>query len=559
MEYTLHYNFKKYNPITDFEELMDDYITGIAGNFQIVDDELNRVENQSNMLKTGWDEFQTFPTLTFDNNTRTLTIEGNGSKYWLNNTQYSLDVDVQIQISTQEGLHFIFFNNSGIQESTTPWEMNYSICPVTVIYWDNTNSKYLFMEYEFHKWVMQANLHQYLHLTRGTSYAFGLQFSLISQTLGQITTGQIFDEDIQLNIGSTIGSTQLLNPLQAPIYYRDGINANLRKIDATSNLCYLNPAPQINVNNGGNWELQAVQNNRYFVYWLLATNDIDKPIILMPGTAQGATQGDADQQNTLFGMNFSNVDIAEFVVLSRIMMIASPTSYQIVQVDDYRSSRTESSYVAPVEELTSLIDVVPTIADRDAIQNPPTGKEVHVIDATADITVYADWARYMYDGSEWIKINEADTNTSFGIFYQSDGNDYEMITTGINTFTGNKVEVNLFIDRVAGGLTIDGVNKRIVHSGKPIYYAFNATATVRDPSAPDMEVRFVLIKNGTTQINPSLSFTQIESLSGAASLDASSGVYMEDGDYVEVYCKTDKLNGEFWVNNMQLQFIEVPQ
>lgn len=553
---TPNYNLIKYSSITDTPEVFEDYIDNTSNNFEIIDTELKRIEEQSDFYKTGWDDNQIYPEISFDDITRTFTITGNGATYWINNIQYQLDIDAEIIIPSIEGIHFFYFTSSGIQASTTIWPLDNTACPISVTYWDVPNSKHLGLGYEFHKWILNDNTHLYLHDTRGTVYSKGLGATQVSTTTIRVDTGSAFDEDIELRIGDNIGSLQILNPLTAPIIYRIGVNGDLRSAGISSNLCYLNPGPEINTFNGSIWQMEPVNNNKYFCYWLIATNDTDAPIILMPGQVEGGTLNEADELNTLSAMDFGHLRFAEFVVLSRIMMLSSPSSYQVVRIDDYRLSKGAASG-AVAESPAIVMDVVANIAIRDAIINPPTGKQVHVIDASGDFDIYTGWAQYIYAGGTWVRTNEDHANTTYGVFHQLEADPYKMITTGINSYNNNKVNLTLTISKVAGGLSLGA--GRIEHTGKTLILAFNATATIRTPSTPDTSVWFVLVKNGNEFVFPSSSFGRIESLGGAMSVDAASCVEVSDGDYLEVYCKTNKLNAEFWVEGMQLQFIEVPQ
>jgi len=157
-----------------------------------------------------------------------------------------------------------------------------------------------------------------------------------------------------------------------------------------------------------------------------------------------------------------------------------------------------------------------------------------------------------------MRTNEDDANTTFGTFYQLQADDYLMETTGINTFVGNKIGLTLTQGPVAGGLSLNVGLGRLEHVGKSMMLAFNATASIAEPSVPNMEIHIVLFKNGV-QVIPSMSHALIESSGGATTIDAAAAVSVEDGDYLEVFCSTDKTNGDFWVHEMQLQFIEVPQ
>lgn len=53
--------------------------------------------------------------------------------------------------------------------------------------------------------------------------------------------------------------------------------------------------------------------------------------------------------------------------------------------------------------------VVNTIAERDAIQNPLPGSEVIVLDATGDNTVTSGGARYLRQGTNWVKTAETES------------------------------------------------------------------------------------------------------------------------------------------------------
>ena len=53
--------------------------------------------------------------------------------------------------------------------------------------------------------------------------------------------------------------------------------------------------------------------------------------------------------------------------------------------------------------------VVNDIAARDGLESPKQGDLCWVKDATADATVSTGAAQYIYDGSEWVKIAEAES------------------------------------------------------------------------------------------------------------------------------------------------------
>ncbi|MDR1559145.1 MAG: hypothetical protein LBS84_05495 [Clostridiales bacterium] len=57
----------------------------------------------------------------------------------------------------------------------------------------------------------------------------------------------------------------------------------------------------------------------------------------------------------------------------------------------------------------TALTVVDTIAERDAIDNPAVGVVVLVKDASDDPTVTAGWAKYLWDGEDWLKTAEGES------------------------------------------------------------------------------------------------------------------------------------------------------
>lgn len=92
--------------------------------------------------------------------------------------------------------------------------------------------------------------------------------------------------------------------------------------------------------------------------------------------------------------------------------------------------------------------VVPTIADRDNL-TVSTGSKVYVVDATADGTVDAGGAEYIYDGTGWIKTSE---NESLDI-------DFSTLAIAWTQLTGGPTSTPAQID--------DAVTKAHEHSNLP--------------------------------------------------------------------------------------------
>lgn len=141
--------------------------------------------------------------------------------------------------------------------------------------------------------------------------------------------------------------------------------------------------------------------------------------------------------------------------------------------------------------------------------------------------------------------------------YQKTVDGKVITTTGINTYINNKMDPTLTIDKEVGGLELDEITGRIVNnSGKSKRFLFDAVATVANPSAPNMKVYFTLYKNGTENQEQTTSYTKLESTTGAATLNAATEIVLDNSEYVEVFCMTDKTDGSFTLEHMQLRLIE---
>lgn len=157
-------------------------------------------------------------------------------------------------------------------------------------------------------------------------------------------------------------------------------------------------------------------------------------------------------------------------------------------------------------------------------------------------------------------FNKFNNYASF-LAYQSEANSALIQTIGINTYANNKVGPVLNIVGEFGGVEFDAVDKWIVNnSGVTKKMLFDAVATVSDPGDNNTRIHFAIFKNsGATPEEQTVSFTKLESTTGASVLNAASAITMEPGDYIEVFCKTDKNNGSFYVDHMQLRLIECPR
>ena len=254
--------------------------------------------------KTGWDiDALADVTMTFTDLTRTFSIApaGTSFSFWVEGTQYTKSTAQTVVITDTEGVWFITFDNTGtLQASQTPWDIAAETSAfVAVLYWSSTDSTCILIGHELHTWVMDAATHRNKHFTTGSLYGTGfLPGSLDIDGSGNdasaaqmsFTGGTFYDEDI---INSVVDDgNQDLSPIaQIPVFYRSGASGDWRKIAATDYPIAVGGTGLAvwNEYTGATWQLTEITTNQYGLIHLIATNDINEPIISIPGQADYTT------------------------------------------------------------------------------------------------------------------------------------------------------------------------------------------------------------------------------------------------------------------------------
>lgn len=310
--------------------------------------------------KTGWDQDYAqdgLTTISVVDGTRTVSIAPTGSdfSFWIEGTKYTKSITQSVTFADTEGIWFIYFDSTGtLVSSQTPWDITANDwAGVCVLYWDAFNNTTIYLGPEYHSWVMDPGTHHYLHYTMGTRWESGLACSEVTANTIDVTPGKIHDEDIEIDIQDVASPTgvweQDLSPASMPIFYRDGVAGDWRKIAASTTLSYvLSNIPQVNTPDGGGpgvWGWSGVASNRYYAYWVVATNDQTTPVILVPGQEASDTLLGATSGNQLSDMQFGDLPTAEHKVIARLILRRQTTSpyYQITQIDDYRNAVDEPS------------------------------------------------------------------------------------------------------------------------------------------------------------------------------------------------------------------------
>jgi hypothetical protein len=245
--------------------------------------------------------------VTFDDATRTLTIAPTGAsfQFYVLTVLYTRSSPENIQISDTEGLHFIFYDQTGTLAESTAFfpEIITEDALVAVVYWDVSAQEAILFAEERHGSTMDSQTHIYNHLTFGTRYGNGLALGDLdvdgngddaSAAQFSVAGGSIWDEDIELTIAN--GSPQTLSPVASiPVYYRTGANGDWNKSTPAIAPIVTTGTGRAAWNEevGGVWQLTEVGNNDFVLAHIFATGDKTNPIIAIMGQEDYATTGQA--------------------------------------------------------------------------------------------------------------------------------------------------------------------------------------------------------------------------------------------------------------------------
>ena len=217
-------------------------------------------------------------TLAWDNGTRTLTLTGTYGIYSDGNA--FIKTGGTIQISNDEGAHFIYYDGSGDLQELTAFDISLinQYCFVAEIYWDATNSAAIpWPVNELHGVSMSPDTHVYLHSTVGAAYVSGLGLTGLTTSNAptgdndnqcQLTaeSGEMRDEDIPQVIQVRGSLTDTI-----PVLWKSGAEgSSVWRMDDTrsfpvTNLGTVSGRVMWNELTGGSWQLTEVSTNNNFI------------------------------------------------------------------------------------------------------------------------------------------------------------------------------------------------------------------------------------------------------------------------------------------------------
>ena len=276
----------------------------------------------------------------FDDTTRTFTISATTNEFnvWLHAKEFTRQSE-SIQIPDISGIHFFYFDYPDNELKTTmipTSDLFLNTALVALVYWRADQQRSIYFADERHGIVMDGATHQHLHLSIGAQYRSGLGLynfqadqngSLDSHAQFACQNGVIADEDLTINI--TDGSPQELAPIaNIPVFYRIGSttsswykkNANGFPLIMPGQVTHYQTGsrPCYNYLVGNNWQVAEVPNNQFLLIHILATNDVNHPIIAILGNTYNTKSAARDAIQSEIG-SLTNLPILEFVKLGSII------------------------------------------------------------------------------------------------------------------------------------------------------------------------------------------------------------------------------------------------
>ena len=339
----------------DIDELADVVITS-AQNGEILEfDGTNWVNSIRPSLEPMGFESPNDSSLDFTSASREFSIQPTGTSFtvWVAGKRFIKTSTETIQIPNTSALYYIYYNSSGTLSQKNTFFNLENEAPVAYVYWNQSdNIDHIFAD-ERHGITMDWATHEYLHRTRGAAIANGFganaytisgDGSLDEHAKIDIANGTFFDEDLEINITHSttpaIHSHQqiLQDGAEIPMLYRT--NTHFRK-DAATKFPMKQGSARVTYNeySAGVWSTPDIDNNKFGVTFLVATNDLHSPIQGIMGQNQYTDQGSAE------AAKWEDLDLSDFPLVEWRPL------YKIVY-------QTANAYVnTPNARITAVIDM----------------------------------------------------------------------------------------------------------------------------------------------------------------------------------------------------------
>ena len=357
--------------------------------------------------------------ISFNNTNRKFTISPVSTSFevWTKGVKRTFTTAQEVTIPANTGLYYIYFDTTGTLQCKNTFFDWPNDCMTAYVYWNSVISAASFVADERHGIVLDWQTHEYLHRTRGaaiangfdaTNYVIAGDASLDAHMQLDIASGTFFDEDLQVDIVNTNTPTantweqDLSGPARIPMFYINSGGGWV--IDAPTNFpVKAGTLPKYNLYSGGNWTTPDIDNNKFGTTFIIATNNINYPIIGIIGQANHANQGDAEAAD-FSELNLAGFPIVEMRPLYKLVFdcknsYANAVKARLVSIWDQRSFSSTVSAIATYTDHGSLGGLVDNDHPQYLLRTDPANTATKLasargingvaFDGTADITLPA--------------------------------------------------------------------------------------------------------------------------------------------------------------------------
>ena len=272
--------------------------------------------------------------ISFNEGTRTFSIAPASTSYtvWCAGKRFVKTTTSTVTIPDTSGLYYIYFNSSGVLAYRTDFFVWDTDTPTAYVYWNEVDNKAYFFADERHGITLDWATHEYLHRTRGAVIANGFGVSSYSidgngssddHAKFDLAGGTFFDEDLQVDIVHSNTPTAntweqvLEGDAEIPVFYR--LNNHWTK-DAATEFSFKQGTsrPKYNLNTAGTWSTIDIDNNKFAISWIIATNNLTQPVLAVMGQASYNTIGEAEAASWE-GLSLDGFPVVEFRPLHKVV------------------------------------------------------------------------------------------------------------------------------------------------------------------------------------------------------------------------------------------------
>ena len=271
-------------------------------------------------------------------NPPTITLTFTGTVYiWSDGIRYAKTGSENIQITDVNGTHVIYYDGSTLTVVANPSHAAVDAiiedkAIVAIVYWNTNTNVTPVLAGELHGIKMPGATHHYLHDTRGAQYEDGATLSGYTLNTASdvaisfdLTNLEFYDEDIQVDVIDGLASVQysqvLTGDAEIPVLYKDAVDQSWVEQAASALPYIVGGTPKIQyMDKLNSYALTEVNANKWCSYWLVATNDWQYPIKMIPGDQEYNSINDALQNAPDEILNFGDLPSAEFIVMYQFVM-----------------------------------------------------------------------------------------------------------------------------------------------------------------------------------------------------------------------------------------------